>query len=67
MLPYLKTQRCSKIYREFSYKKTLKDSINKKKELHKVIAWDVFYMGSYITTLDTLKEVRHFIDEKANT
>lgn len=68
MLPYLTKQRDSKIMREFSYKKTLvKTSYNKRNPNNRVIAWDVFYLGSYIDTFSTLKEVKAFIDEKANT
>jgi hypothetical protein len=64
MLKHLTKNRTSDKYRGFSYKKVLVDSINKKGEVNKVIAWDIFYSDKRLTTLDTLKEVKYYIETK---
>lgn len=67
MMKHLARVRESQKYKEFKYRKTLKDAISKRGEKSKVIAWEVMYNDSYICTLDTLKEVKQYIEHKANT
>ena len=61
MLKHLCQNRTSDKYRGFSYKKTLVDSRSRQ---YKVIAWEVYYKDTKLTTLDTLKEVKYYISTK---
>jgi hypothetical protein len=61
---YLVRPRTLKKYGNFSYQKVLIDSINKRGEVSKVIAWDVYFSGVKLTTLGTLKEVKYYIETK---
>lgn len=70
MLAHLIKNRESDKFRGFSYRKTLKDTgfVHQVKNVPtKVIAWDVYYKDEKLIQLDTLKEVNHYIKEKANT
>ena len=64
MLKHLTQNRTSDKYRGFSYKKVLVDSIDKKGRKSKVIAWQVYYSDTQLTTLSTLKEVHYYISTK---
>jgi hypothetical protein len=67
MLAHLTKNRESDKFRGFSYRKTLKDSkSNSNYYQSKVIAWDVYYSERKLATLDTLKEVKHFISTEAS-
>lgn len=63
MLKHLTQNRTSDKYRGFSYRKTLVTS-NRTKGYTLVIAWDVYYQDKKLTTLDTLKEVKYYIETK---
>ena len=63
MLKHLIQNRTSDKYRGFSYRKILVDS-NRTKGYSKVIAWDIYYQDVRLTTLDTLKEVKYYIETK---
>ena len=63
MLPHHTRERKSDKFRGFSYRKVLKDSDARRyRGQSKVIAWDVLFKGDKLATLDTLKEVKHFIE-----
>jgi hypothetical protein len=64
MLKHLTQNRTSDRFRGFSYRKILVDSRNKRGEINKAIAWDIYYQDVRLTTLDTLKEVKYYIDTK---
>lgn len=64
MLEHLRKNRTSDRFRGFSYRKTLIQSSRTK--YTKVIAWDIYYQDKKLTTLDTLKEVRHYIESKTS-
>ena len=66
MLKHLVQNRTSDKFRGFSYRKVLKDSSGKHGYISKVIAWDVFESDKKLTTLDTLKEVKYYIQTLAN-
>jgi|APFre7841882793_1041355.scaffolds.fasta_scaffold101012_1 hypothetical protein len=66
MLKHLTQNRTSDKFRGFSYRKVLKDSSGKHGYISKVIAWDVFESDKKLTTLDTLKEVKYYIQTLAN-
>jgi hypothetical protein len=66
MLEHLRKNRTSDRFRGFSYRKTLVTSA-RTKGYTKVIAWDIFYQDKKLTTLDTLKEVRYYIESKTRT
>lgn len=63
MMEHLTKNRSSDRFRGFSYRKTLIAS-NRTKGYTKVIAWDVYYKDVKLTTLDTIKEVKHYIETK---
>lgn len=65
MMNYLTKPRKSDKFRGFSYRKTLRDSLCKKGNLSKIIAWEIFYQEDKLATLDTIKEVKHFISSNA--
>ncbi len=65
MLKHLTKNRTSDRFRGFSYKKVLVTS-TRSKEYNKVIAWDVYYKDVKLTTLDTLKEVKYYIESKTS-
>lgn len=65
MLKHLVQNRTSDRFRGFSYRKVLKDSSGKHGYISKVIAWDVFESDKKLTTLDTLKEVKFYIETRA--
>lgn len=79
MLEHLSKNRESDKFRGFSYRKKLVDRTRTKVVIYpsgnkgvrhiksKVIAWDVMFHGKVLTEFDTLKEVKHYINEKANT
>ena len=69
MLKHLTRRRIlqSEKLRNFKYQKTVVPSRSKSRPKDGRIAWDVFYNDSYIMSFDTLKEVKYFITEKANT
>lgn len=54
-------------YKDFSYKKTLRNSYNGRGDLSQVIVWDVFYNSSFIQQFENLSQVKEFIKEKAET
>lgn len=62
-MKHLVQNRTSDKFRGFSYRKTLVDSC-RTKGYTKVIAWDVYYKDTKLTTLDTLKEVKYYIGTK---
>lgn len=64
MLKHLTKNRTSDKYRGFSYKKVLVDSVDKHGKKSKVIAWEVYYADTQLTTLDTLKQVHWYISTK---
>ena len=64
MLKHLARPRISDVYKEFTYTRILVPS---KITKHKIINWEIHFNGSYVITLETLKEVKRFISEKANT
>ena len=66
MLKHLTQNRTSDKFPGFSYRKVLKDSSGKHGYISKVIAWDVFESDKKLTTLDTLKEVKYYIETLAN-
>ena len=51
--------------KEFGYTKIYVESRNLDTPKLKRHAWDITFNGSYITTKDTLKEVKSFIYSKA--
>jgi len=61
MMKYLVRPRTLKTYVLYSYQKTLVDSITKRGEVTKVIAWDVYFCGIKTATLPNLKEVKQYI------
>lgn len=63
MLKHLTQNRTSDRFRGFSYRKVLVPS-NKTHGYTHVIAWDVYYQDVKLTTLDTLKEVKYYIETK---
>lgn len=63
MMEHLVKNRTSDKFRGFSYRKTLVES-RRTKGYTKVIAWDVYYKDTKLTTLDTLKEVKYYISTK---
>jgi hypothetical protein len=65
MLKHLTQNRTSDKFRGFSYRKVLKDSSGKHGYISKVIAWDVYESDKKLTTLDTLKEVKYYIQTLA--
>lgn len=67
MMPFLAKPRVSSKYKDFKYKKVQKQVIWRRGEKASVIAWEIYYNDSYITTMDTLKEVNHYIKLKAST
>lgn len=67
MMPFLIKDRASSKYKGFSYKKNQRLIVSKRGTKSLVIVWDISYNGSYIKTLDTLKEVNFFIKTKANS
>lgn len=76
MLDFLVRPRESDKFRGFSYRKKLVSRSYKytwkktgRTETRKTstIAWDVFYQDTHLAEFDTLKEVKHYISEKANT
>jgi len=65
MLKHLVQNRTSDKFRGFSYRKILVDSSNNRKGYQaKVIAWDIYYQNVRLTQLDTLKEVKYYIETK---
>jgi len=64
MLDYLVRPRTLNKYSGFTYKKTLIDSSKKRGRNAKVIAWDVYFKDVKLTTLETLKEVKYYIETK---
>jgi hypothetical protein len=69
MLKHLTRQRTLREnkYKEFSYRKALRNSYNSRGRLSQVIVWDVFYNSSFIQQFENLSEVKKFIKEKAET
>jgi hypothetical protein len=65
MMKHLTQNRISDKFRGFSYRKILKDSSTTRGRIYKVIAWDVFESDKKLTTLDTLKEVKYYIQTLA--
>jgi hypothetical protein len=65
MLEHLRKNRTSDRFRGFSYRKTLISS-NRTKGYSKVIAWDIYYQDTKLTTLGTLKEVKYYIESKTS-
>ena len=65
-MKHLIQNRTSDRFRGYSYRKTLVDSI-RTKGYTKVIAWDIYYQDKKLTTLDTLKEVKYYIESKTRT
>jgi hypothetical protein len=66
MLKHLTQNRTSDKFRGFSYRKILKDSLGTRGRIYKVIAWEIFESDKKLTTLDTLKEVKYYIETLAN-
>jgi hypothetical protein len=66
MMKHLIQNRTSDRFRGFSYRKTLVNS-NRTRGYSKVIAWDIYYQDVKLTTLDTLKEVKYYIESKTRT
>lgn len=64
MLKHLTQNRVSDKFRGFSYRKILVDSTNKRGIKSKVIAWEVSFSNTPLTTLSTLKEVKYYIGTK---
>lgn len=64
MMKYLVRPRTLKKYSNFRYQKTLIDSQTKKGPVTKIIAWDVYFKDTKLTTLGTLKEVKYYIETK---
>lgn len=65
MLKHLTQNRTSDKFRGFSYRKILKDSLGTRGRIYKVIAWEIFESDKKLTTLDTLKEVKYYIETLA--
>jgi hypothetical protein len=65
MMKHLVQNRTSDRFRGFSYRKTLISS-SRTKGYSKVIAWDIYYQDTKLTTLGTLKEVKYYIESKTS-
>ena len=63
MMKHLVQNRTSDRFRGFSYRKVLVPN-HKSKEYNLVIAWDIYYKDTKLTTLSTLKEVKYYIESK---